>query len=78
MLVIKASAELFDEVKTFRSDIDPTTIKLDNIQIIKKIGSGQFGEIFVGLHTVSNSLVAIKTVPKKTVEKFNIQKQIVN
>jgi len=37
-----------------------------NYQLVKKIGSGAFGEIYEGRHIVNKELVAIKLEPIKT------------
>ena len=37
-----------------------------NYQLVKKIGSGAFGEIYEGKHTNTNQAVAIKLEPIKS------------
>jgi len=37
-----------------------------NYQLVKKIGSGAFGEIYEGKHTTTNQTVAIKLEPIKS------------
>ena len=43
-----------------------------NYRIVKKLGAGAFGEVFMGLHTKNNTEVAVKieTVSSKSGQLF--------
>ena len=45
------------------------TAKLGNYTILKTIGEGTFGKVKLGLHSLSNELVAIKILDKSRIHQ---------
>lgn len=59
-----------------RIQLQDDTIKLDELQIVKSIGKGVFGNVFLVVHKTKRTLFALKTVNKKKIQAYEIEANI--
>lgn len=55
-----------------RLDLQDNSIKLEDLAIVRLLGSGMFGHVFLTAHKYSNRLYALKTVNKRKIAGFEI------
>jgi cGMP-dependent protein kinase len=60
-----------------RIDLQDDSIQLTDLLIIKKLGSGMFGNVFLTMHKVKRTMYALKTVDRRKVEAYEIEENIV-
>lgn len=52
------------------------SVKLKDLSIIKTIGKGMFGSVFLAVHRVNKFLYAIKTITRNDIKRLKIKKNI--
>ncbi|OMJ70240.1 hypothetical protein SteCoe_31838 [Stentor coeruleus] len=60
-----------------RIELQDDTVSVDDLVIIKKLGSGMFGNVFLTVHKDKKILYALKTVDRQKIEVFDIQESLV-
>lgn len=62
---------------SIRMELQNDKIKLDELVLVKKLGSGMFGQVFLVYCPASNFLYALKTVPRSKIALYEIQDNLV-
>ena len=57
-------------------DVSLAQVSLEDFEIVKKIGTGSYGKVFLARHKPLNILVAIKQLEKKTVVQQKKQEAV--
>ena len=53
------------------------TLKESDFQIGKKLGKGQFGEVFLVKHKLTGFICALKIIPKTVIKEEKVEDQLV-
>ena len=56
-----------------RIQLQDDSIQLSDLKIVKSIGKGTFGHVFLVVHKTKRTLFALKTVNKKKIQAFEIE-----
>ena len=59
-----------------RIELQDDSIALQDLAIVKSLGSGMFGNVFLTVHRHSKKLFALKTVSRKKIEAYEIEENI--
>lgn len=59
-----------------RIDLQDDTINLNDLAIVKSLGSGMFGNVFLTVHKTKKTLFALKTVDRRKILAYEIQENI--
>jgi cGMP-dependent protein kinase len=81
-VIIKSQfTEILDDAirKQFldRIELQDDTVGLEDLEIVKSLGSGMFGNVFLTVHKTKKILYALKTVDRRKIAAFEIQENIV-
>lgn len=71
---------LDDKLKTFllkRIDLQDDSIKLTDFQLVKPIGTGTFGNVFLVVHKTKKTLYALKCVDRRKIEAYEIEQSLI-
>ena len=60
-----------------RIDLQDDSISLSDLNIVKNLGSGMFGHVFLTVHKSKGLLYALKTVDRRKVSAYQIEENIV-
>ncbi|OMJ93134.1 hypothetical protein SteCoe_3952 [Stentor coeruleus] len=60
-----------------RIELQDDTVELEDLEIVKTLGSGMFGNVFLTVHKTKKILYALKTVDRRKIAAFEIQENIV-
>ena len=60
-----------------RIELQDDTIQLSDLLIVRKLGSGMFGNVFLTYHKAKKNLYALKTVDRRKVQAYEIEENIV-
>jgi cGMP-dependent protein kinase 1 len=60
-----------------RIELQDDSIVLDDLNIVKLLGSGMFGNVFLTVHKQKHSLFALKTVDRRKITTYEIEENIV-
>lgn len=60
-----------------RIELQDDRITLDDLLIVKLIGKGMFGNVFLAAHKRKKTLFALKTVERNKIEKYEIQENLI-
>jgi cGMP-dependent protein kinase len=61
-----------------RIELQDDSIKLTDLQIIKPIGQGTYGNVFLVAHKSRKTLFALKTVSKQKIQAYEIQENLLH
>ena len=56
-----------------RIQLQDQRVTLDDLLIVKKLGQGMFGNVFLAAHKVNKTLYALKTIDRKKIENEKVQ-----
>lgn len=56
-----------------RIQLQDDKFSLSDVKILKKLGNGSFGNVFLGLNQLTSTLYAIKGVSRKVIEKYELE-----
>jgi cGMP-dependent protein kinase len=56
-----------------RIQLQDDKLSMDDIKILRKLGNGSFGNVFLGLNTSTQTLYAIKGVSRKVIFKYELE-----
>ena len=59
-----------------RIDLQDDSVKITDLQIIKHIGTGTYGNVFLVAHKTRKTLFALKTVSKQKIQAFEINENL--
>jgi cGMP-dependent protein kinase len=59
-----------------RIELQDDNITLDDLTIVKVLGKGMFGNVFLVVHKEKRSLYALKTVDRRKIERYEIQENL--
>ena len=59
-----------------RIELQDDTISLDDLSIVKLLGSGMFGNVFLTMHKTKGILYALKTIDRKKIYVYEIQENV--
>ncbi|OMJ95133.1 hypothetical protein SteCoe_1499 [Stentor coeruleus] len=59
-----------------RIELQDDTIQLNDLAIVKSLGNGMFGNVFLTVHKSKKSLFALKTVDRKKISAYEIEENI--
>jgi cGMP-dependent protein kinase len=59
-----------------RIQLQDDTITLSDLSVVKVLGKGMFGSVFLVVHRVKRSLYALKTVQRKKIRMFDIAENL--
>ena len=59
-----------------RIELQDDSIKLTDLQIVKHIGSGLYGNVFLVAHKLRKTLFALKTVSKQKIQAYEINENL--
>lgn len=62
---------------TKRIQLQDNKIKLTDLKVIRSIGKGMFGIVFLVMHKINRNLYALKTVERKKIERFSITSNLI-
>lgn len=72
--------KLFDsklkELLRKRIELQDDKISLDQLQIVKQIGSGTYGNVFLVVHKTQKTLFALKTVSRRKIQAYEIHENL--
>ena len=51
---------------------------ISDFKILRKLGQGKFGDVFLAVHKETNMILALKRIEKAKVKKFNMLKQVID
>lgn len=60
-----------------RIELQDNTVNLSDLVPIKVLGQGNFGTVFLVLNLPTNRLYALKSIPRKKIEKFSMQENLI-
>ena len=60
-----------------RIDLQDDSISLNDLSIVKKIGSGMLGNVFLTIHKTKKTLYALKSIDRRKILSYNIQESII-
>ena len=60
-----------------RIDLQDDSISLNDLSIVKKIGSGMLGNVFLTIHKTKKTLYALKSIDRRKILSNNIQDSII-
>jgi CRP-like cAMP-binding protein len=55
-----------------RMELSDDTVQLSNLQVIKQLGTGMFGSVYLCLHKYKSIYYALKAIPRIKVDKYQI------
>ena len=58
-------------------ELQDNTISLSDLEMIKMIGKGMFGNVFLVAHKTRGTLYALKAVSRKKIEAYSLQKNLI-
>jgi serine/threonine protein kinase len=76
--IIQLKTLVFDGLILPDSLRDNIKWKLEDFKLVKLLGQGGYGKVYLAQEVQSNSIVAIKAIPKAKTEKEKIQREIKN
>ena len=59
-----------------RIELQDDNIKLNDLQIVKSIGIGSYGNVFLVVHRIKKTLYALKCVERKKIEAYEIEENL--
>ena len=59
-----------------RIELQDDTITLSDLHIVKTLGSGMFGNVFLMMHKKKHNLFALKTVDRRKIRAYELEKSI--
>ena len=59
-----------------RIDLQDDAVELNDLVIVKHLGSGMYGNVFLTVHKTKGMLYALKTVDRKKIEVYDIQENV--
>jgi cGMP-dependent protein kinase len=60
-----------------RIELQDDTVHFEDLSLIKQLGSGMFGNVFLAVHKKNRTLYAVKTVDRRKVAAYDIHENIV-
>ncbi|CAG9313369.1 PKG_10 [Blepharisma stoltei] len=60
-----------------RIELQDDNITLNDLAIVKVLGKGMFGNVFLVVHKQQNRLYALKTVDRRKIERYEIQENLI-
>ena len=60
-----------------RIELQDDTVHFEDLSIIKQLGSGMFGNVFLVAHKKNRTLYALKTVDRKKIEAYYIHENVI-
>jgi serine/threonine protein kinase len=61
-----------------RIELQDESIQLQDLAIVKSLGSGMFGNVYLTIHRTKKALYALKSVLRAKVDEHSIHDNIVN
>lgn len=68
---------VFNNLITKRLRVDPT-LSLDSFKILRQLGEGGYGSVFLAYHTDTNEYIALKAIKKSSLIETNEQNIILS
>ena len=60
-----------------RIQMQDENISIDDLVIIKKLGHGMFGNVFLTYHKTKKNLYALKTIDRKKIDNEKVQDSLI-
>ena len=58
-------------------ELQDDTVELSELKVLKELGKGMFGSVFLCSHKTKNTVYAVKGVSRKKVDKFQIHENLI-